>query len=72
MDEIRGEMVAQGVPVRFQRNGCTINIVTGEAQPKGINVIHQLVYWKFPRETSKKIASWLDVNAVFDGDQPCQ
>lgn len=66
--EIKAEMVALGTPVRFQRHGCTMDIITGHCQPLGINVIHQIAYWRFTKETSKKIAKWLNVKAVFDGE----
>lgn len=63
--EIRAEMVPQGIPVRFQQAGRTLDISTGHLQPKGINVIHQIHYWKFTKETSLKIAQWLGAKAVF-------
>jgi hypothetical protein len=66
---IKSEMVKdgdpKGRPVRFQVNGQTLNISTGELQTKGINIIHQIVYWNFPEATSKKIATWLGAKAVF-------
>lgn len=64
--EVRLEEVPNGLPVRFQRNGQTLNILTGELQERGINVIYQRVYWGFTKETSLKIAAWLGVKAVFD------
>lgn len=63
--ELRDELVPDGVPVRFQIDGQTVNIFTGERQPKGINVIHQLHYWHFTRPTAEKIAQWLGAKAIF-------
>lgn len=65
IDEVAGELVQNGVPVRFMHNGCSLNISTGETTSKGCNVMYQQVYWKFTKETSKKIAKWLKVKAVF-------
>ncbi len=62
---VKKQMVQNGVPVRFQINGQTMNISTGELQPKGINIINQLVYWNFSKDTSKQIAEWLYCKAVF-------
>ena len=68
INEVSNEMVpeSEGMPVRFQKDGQTINIGTGERQPKGINVIHQHVYWRFTKATSRKIAGWLGAKAVFE------
>jgi carbohydrate-binding DOMON domain-containing protein len=64
--EVKAEMVRQGVPVRFMYNGQCLIITTGELMEKYINVIHQQFYWNFTKETSKKIAKWLGVKAIFD------
>ena len=66
IEEVKSEMVEHGVPVRFMYNGCSLIITTGETTEKYINVIHQQFYWRFTKETSKKIAKWLGVKAVFD------
>ena len=67
IEEVRGEMVKSGgVPVRFMDGGQSMDIITGQKTGKGANVMHQLVYWNFPKETSKKIAKWLGVQAKFD------
>lgn len=58
-------LTREGTPVRFQEGGQTVNIVTGEKQPKGINVIHQLTYWNFDRETAREIAKATGTKAVF-------
>jgi len=63
--EIQKEMVRDGIPVRFMHGGQSLNITTGETVPKGTNVMYQIVYWNFPKETSQKIAKWLGVKAVF-------
>lgn len=63
--EVKDEMTLTGDPVRFLHNGQCLNIVTGELMKKGINIMHQIVYWNFDKETSRKIASWLGVKAVF-------
>lgn len=66
-EEVLKELVpeSKGVPVRFQLDGRTMDIITGELQPKSINVIYQNFYWRFSRETSLKIAKWLGVEAIF-------
>lgn len=63
--EVQNEQVQDGVPVRFQINGQTLNIVTGDLQARGINVMYQIVYWNFTKETSQKIANWLGAKAIF-------
>lgn len=65
VQEVKAEMAPRGVPVRFMDAGRSVNISTGERDKKRMNVIHQRVYWDFPKETSKKIAKWLGVRAVF-------
>lgn len=49
-------------PVRFQLNGRTMNISTGELQERGINVIHQYFYWNFTNETANEIGRVLTEN----------
>ncbi len=66
IDEIKGEMVNSGVPVRFMKGGGSLNIETGQTTPRGANVMHQIVYWNFTKETAKKIADWLGARASFD------
>ena len=58
-------LVNPGIPVRFLHNGGALNIITGQVQPRGINVIYQRVYWNFSRETASEIAKILGVRAVF-------
>lgn len=65
IDELRTELVNDGVPVRFLYNGQALDIISGELSPKGSNVMHHPVYWKFTMDTAKKIAGWLGVKAVF-------
>ena len=67
IEALRAEMVpySQATPVRFQHHGQTLSIHSGQLQPRGINVIHQNVYWNFTEGTAKKIAAALNVNAVF-------
>jgi len=65
IEEVRGEMGKGGVPVRFMSGGQSMDIITGEKTGKGANVMHQLVYWNFSKETAKKIAKWLGVRADF-------
>lgn len=65
--EVKAEMVPNGVPVRFQIDGRTVqNLRTLLLHDKGINVIHQTVYWCFTRDTARKIAGWIGANPVFD------
>lgn len=65
-EEIKAEMVpmGKGSPVRFKKDGGTLNISTGEIT-KGGNVINQVAYWNFTKDTSKKIAKMLGARAVF-------
>lgn len=63
--EIKSEMIPSGTPVRFQVAGQTLDICTGQLQKKGINVIHQIHYWCFSKETSLKIANWLSASPIF-------
>ena len=65
IEEVKQEQVPNGVPVRFMHNGCSLIVTTGETTSKGCNVMYQQVYWSFSKETSKKIAKWLGVKAVF-------
>ena len=58
-------LVPNGTPVRFQENGQTCNISTGEKLPKGVNVMYQQVYWRFTRETALEIAKLTGTKAVF-------
>ena len=67
VSEAQAETVRNGVPVRFMLGGRALNIETGELSPKGAGIMHQTVYWGFPRETARKIAEWLGVEAVFSG-----
>lgn len=61
-------MVKNGHPVRFMHEGCSVNIETGIKCARGCNVIHQLVYWNFTKETAKKIATLTETKTVFDKD----
>jgi hypothetical protein len=65
IEQVINELVPNGIPVRFLINGRNLNIETGELLSKNINVIHQIHYWKFSRDTSKKIAHWLGAKAIF-------
>ena len=67
INEAKAEMVnaSQTKPCRFMCNGQNLNICTGELLPKGTNVIDQLVYWQFTKETANKIAKWLDCKIVW-------
>jgi len=64
-DEVRGEMVKNGTPVRFMSRGGSLNILTGDVTRKGANVMHQTVYWNFNKATAKKIAKWLGARVAF-------
>jgi|APSaa5957512622_1039677.scaffolds.fasta_scaffold00991_4 hypothetical protein len=65
--EVKGEMISNGVPVRFMSGGASLDIVTGETVKKGVNVMHQIVYWNFSKATANKIAKWLGVKTAFSG-----
>ncbi len=67
IEEVLKERVAMrdAFPVRFLHDGRALNIETGALDKKGINVMHQLTYWAFNKETSRKIAKWLEVKAVY-------
>ena len=67
IDKIKPKLVPsqQATPVRFQFSGQTCNIESGQMQRKGINVIHQLVYWNFTKEVAKEVAEMTGTKAVF-------
>jgi len=65
LDEIRPKMIKNGVPVRFMYQGQACNITTGEMQKKHINVIYQLHYWHFDKDTSKTIAKLTNTIPIF-------
>jgi hypothetical protein len=67
IDKIKPRLVPfkDGVPVRFFFNGQTCNIETGAKQRKGINVIHQFIYWNFTKEVAKEIAEMTGTKPVF-------
>ena len=65
INEVKKEMVTNGQPVRFLKDGQNINICTGEMLKKGTNVLYHFVYWNFSRKTSIKIANWLNAKPVF-------
>ena len=66
-DEMQKMLVptAEGVPVRFLKDGQALNIVTGKRASKGSNVIYHPVYWNFTRETARLIADQIGARAVF-------
>jgi hypothetical protein len=66
IEALKAEQVPSGVPVRFLYQGRNLNISNGRLMTKGVNIIYQVVYWNFLRETSKKIAQALGVEAIFD------
>ena len=65
-EQFKQKIIPQGDPVRFMRGGSSVNITTGETTPKGCNVIDQIVYWCFARETSREIANLIGARAEFD------
>ena len=65
IDAIKPRLVRDGIPVRFQEHGQTCNIETGQKQAKGINVIHQLVYWNFTKEVAREIAGLTGTKPIF-------
>jgi hypothetical protein len=65
IDEVIEEKVETGHPVRFLHKGHNLDIVSGNLLPRGTVVMHQVVYWNFTKETSKKIAKWLGATPVF-------
>lgn len=66
IQRFKSQMVDRGTPVRFLYRGQCLNIVTGDLQTKGINVIYQWHYWNFTAATAREIAQALgtDVRAV--------
>ena len=66
--EVDAEMIPVGVPVRFLIGGKAIGICDGVVC-KSRNVMHQPTYWRFTRETAKKVAGWLGARAVFDREE---
>jgi len=59
------QMINHGVPCRFMFDGRNLNIVDGFLIKKGINVMYQMVYWHFSKETAKEIAKELDCQVIF-------
>lgn len=59
------KMVKDGVPVRFMHGGQSLNIESGELSGKGTNVMNQMIYWNFSKETAREIAKELGVRAAF-------
>jgi hypothetical protein len=68
IDEIKKEMVKDGVPVRFLKNGLAFDILSGVPVSKGSSIMYHPVYWNFTKDTAKKIADWLGAKAVFSED----
>jgi hypothetical protein len=66
IQRFKSQMVECGTPVRFLYRGQCLNIVTGDLQTKGINVIYQWHYWNFTTATAMEIAKALgtDIRAV--------
>ena len=58
-----GRQVVTGTPVRFMNNKKSYNIITGKEY--GGNVINQLVYWHFDKNTAKEIAQLTNTKAIF-------
>jgi mannitol-1-phosphate/altronate dehydrogenase len=65
IEEIKQEVVDEGSPVRFLVNGQALEILSGDLLPKHTNIMYHPVYWNFTKETSKKIAKWLNAKPVF-------
>ncbi len=65
IEELKKELVPKGKPVRFLKDGCSVDIITGHKLPKGTNVFNQYVYWHFTEEVSGRIAELLGVKAVY-------
>jgi len=63
--EVRREMISNGVPVRFSYKLQNLNINTGELLPIKTKPAEQKVYWNFSKETAEKIAGWLDIKCEF-------
>lgn len=65
--EITEEMVSDGCPVRFFDDGQSVSIIAeGIKSPKGCNVINQIFYWNFTRETARKIAELTGTRPYFE------
>jgi len=66
IQRFKSQMVDSATPVRFLYRGQCLDIVTGDLQAKGINVIYQRHYWNFTAATAREIAKALgtDVRAV--------
>lgn len=69
IEELKKEAVTDGVGVRFLYKGQALGIQSGQLYPKGSNVIYHPIYFKFTKETAKKIARWLDARPVFYEDK---
>ena len=69
IEEIKKELVSmeEAETVRFLYHGQNLNIITGDLQPKGLNILYQIVYWHFKKETIEKILKYLgnDVKVIY-------
>lgn len=65
--EVAKELVAYEAtkPVRFLTGGRCFDITTGRFVSPGSNVMYHPVYWRFSKETVKKICQWLGCKAVW-------
>jgi len=58
----RGKAEARNSATRIFINGQNYNASTGEVLPKGINVMYQMVYWDFTRDTAKMLKKFVQDN----------
>jgi hypothetical protein len=66
VQQFESRMVQHGTPARFLYRGHCLDIVTGDLQDKGINIIYQRHYWNFTSDTAREIEKALgnDVRAI--------
>jgi len=62
MEKLPKNINAEANAVRFMTNGQAIDICTGYLYPKGINVIHQIMYWHRPKEFINTVVEFLSEN----------
>ena len=63
--ECREESITDGTPVRYLVGGRNLDVVSGELQARGTNVIYHEVYWNMSKETAVKVAKWTNSKPIW-------
>lgn len=67
--ELKPKLVREGaVPVSFlDRDGSTVNLITGERTGRSVNVMYKPIYWAFTEETIQLIEKRTGLKGVRRG-----